>query len=766
MKRIVYFIVLLFFMFTIITGCVGPTSVPTSFSIDYIKTFIDIPDITEQEILAIETLQASGREFTLGMRDSTELFLLPTGELDGFAVYFADLLSELFEMNFRAEIFGWSELIAGLEAMKIDFTSETTPTDVRQGSPDELFEIDGQMVPGRGYIMSIPVAERGLRIFTPIDSFIRSETDLEGLRVGFLEGTTTAGDILQLYRQISFEAVEVIVPEDAGDDVNDYDIAVEMMLRGEIHAFIDEATADPAFYQYSDYIRSAIFFSMIHSPVSLTTVNPELEAIVTVLDKYITAGGRDRLYELYMESEFRYAQNKLFRHLTNDEIRFINNLVRRDQPILIAYEHDNYPISFYNDETGQFEGIANDVIKEISKLTGLRFDNAVDRDTIWEEIYKKLRAGEVSMVAQLLQSDVRLEQGIFLWTSVPYSVSYYALLSRSEFPKLAPYQVAGTQVGVVRQSGHEDIYNELFPNNNNLVYYDTFTESLIALETGEIDLLMGSEHLLLKQTNYHEKSGIKINIKLDVPLDSYFGFHVRENILRSIIDKAQYFVNTEAIEVDWTGRSFDYTKRMTEERALFMTYILVIAALTIVVMAFIIYKAIKLSRKLKEIASHDALTGIYNRRFFLEQAPAYVTRSLRLEQECYIIIYDLDHFKTVNDTYGHSAGDKVLKDIAQRIKNTIRTYDLFGRYGGEEFIILMCDSNKEAVLSITERIRETVIISPVKYENKEITITASFGVARVFSPVDIHFAINKADEALYIAKETGRNRVVFYESND
>jgi len=171
------------------------------------------------------------------------------------------------------------------------------------------------------------------------------------------------------------------------------------------------------------------------------------------------------------------------------------------------------------------------------------------------------------------------------------------------------------------------------------------------------------------------------------------------------------------------------------------------------------------SKELKEIAYKDALTGVFNRRYFMEHSLPQIERSIRTNSECFIIIFDLDDFKIVNDKNGHLAGDKVLKETAQRVKNVTRTYDLLGRYGGDEFIILMPEIDKPSVINVTERIRQEICKTPVEFEGKNIQISASFGIAPAAPINDINAAIEQADKALYQAKERGCNRVVFFESN-
>ena len=225
--------------------------------------------------------------------------------------------------------------------------------------------------------------------------------------------------------------------------------------------------------------------------------------------------------------------------------------------------------------------------------------------------------------------------------------------------------------------------------------------------------------------------------------------------------------NANQVESEWIEAFGNNPNgRRTEEPVIFVTVALIAAIIALLIMAFVIYKLFSLSKKLRLLASHDSLTGIFNRRYFLEHAPTHILRSARANNNSYIIMYDLDYFKNVNDTYGHSAGDLVLKEISEQVKSMIRPYDILSRYGGEEFLILMCDSTDDDVLRMTQRICNAIAKTPVVYKGNEIIITASFGIAKVKSPCDIHEAINNSDNALYQAKNQGRNRVVLYEESN
>jgi diguanylate cyclase (GGDEF)-like protein len=168
--------------------------------------------------------------------------------------------------------------------------------------------------------------------------------------------------------------------------------------------------------------------------------------------------------------------------------------------------------------------------------------------------------------------------------------------------------------------------------------------------------------------------------------------------------------------------------------------------------------------RMEQAAYTDALTGLYNRRWFLELAPMNLDKAKRLSQPCYALMLDLDLFKNVNDTYGHKAGDEVLKASSSRVFDVLRSYDLLARYGGEEFVILLTDINHEDAVNLAERIKQTVGDTVFLYGDFEIPVTVSIGVAESLPLTEesLPDLLRRADKALYAAKAGGRNQVVFY----
>lgn len=175
-------------------------------------------------------------------------------------------------------------------------------------------------------------------------------------------------------------------------------------------------------------------------------------------------------------------------------------------------------------------------------------------------------------------------------------------------------------------------------------------------------------------------------------------------------------------------------------------------------------RIVELEQRILNLARIDDLTGLLNRRAFMERLQNEFERVYRKQQDMSLVILDLDHFKNVNDSFGHQAGDLVLQETARCLTTACRSYDLIGRYGGEEYIMCLPETNTQQAVLATERIRaaiaskKTLIPEKMKY----VSVTASFGVSTLNRnrPESLDALINRADSALYRAKENGRNRIV------
>ena len=167
----------------------------------------------------------------------------------------------------------------------------------------------------------------------------------------------------------------------------------------------------------------------------------------------------------------------------------------------------------------------------------------------------------------------------------------------------------------------------------------------------------------------------------------------------------------------------------------------------------------RLFYEVQQLAILDDLTGVFNRRHLLEISEQEFRRAKRFGRKLSLVMMDIDHFKQVNDTHGHAVGDEVLGALAERCQNNIRNVDVLGRFGGEEFVIILPETMLAEAIQITERLCSQIADFPIETSIGPVNLTASFGIA-CYSPdvEDLYALLRNADIALYSAKRNGRNR--------
>lgn len=180
-----------------------------------------------------------------------------------------------------------------------------------------------------------------------------------------------------------------------------------------------------------------------------------------------------------------------------------------------------------------------------------------------------------------------------------------------------------------------------------------------------------------------------------------------------------------------------------------------------------ITEKVEMQKRLYQLASYDGLTQIYNRTHFMEQSVNKLAAIMEQEGHASLIMFDIDHFKHINDTYGHEAGDIVLTNVASLAKNSLDPQDIIGRYGGEEFVILLPGKDMKEAFEIANTIRERISKNGANLDGKTIYVTSSFGISQIelTQPKQkeaMKIAIREADHALYAAKNTGRNNVQIF----
>lgn len=186
-------------------------------------------------------------------------------------------------------------------------------------------------------------------------------------------------------------------------------------------------------------------------------------------------------------------------------------------------------------------------------------------------------------------------------------------------------------------------------------------------------------------------------------------------------------------------------------------------------------RIIRLNRQMRRahgclelLASRDPLTGLWNRAYILNFLEKELARSLRNRTSLFVSIMDVDHFKRINDTLGHPSGDLVLKEMAERLQGALREQDYVGRFGGEEFLLILTETGSSSLEQVARRYVELISSKPYKVDDKNLRLSASFGWFRMDTGIEFNVKdiICKADRALYKAKSNGRNRFEIAENDE
>lgn len=531
----------------------------------------EIPGVTRQEIEAVEALREQYDTIVFGMNFSTDAFFYEDGSIGGFSRHLCDWMSELFGIPFEPRIYEWNAMIEGLTSREIHLTNELTATPERKEQ----------------FIMSGPVSERSLQEFRLKGSESLGDISLgRKLNYGFLQGSTSYG---QVQKTSQYEFTPVFM-----DDCNQ---AAKALLAGEIDAFFENSPSAAYFNPYME-IRSREYTPLQYQSASFATGDPGIKPIIDVMQRLFTEGDLSYYMELTAAGALEYRRFEFSNRLTEEEKQYIQEHIAADEPVYVAKETDNYPVSFYNSQDKEWQGIAVDVLNQVQQLSGLRFESISKPEDQFSGLLAKVEAGEASLITELIQTEERSSQ--FLWSGEPYCTDYYALLSRSDKEELSINQMLFAKVGLVENTAYAQMFREWFPNHTNYVYYRTLDEVFDALESGDIDLFMATHHLLLSITHYMENPGFKVNISFEYVYESEFGFNKDEVVLMSIVNKAQQLIDTEAIEGHWTRRVFDYRRNLAQQKIPLLVGGVVLLALVLAFALLMLRKNYKMSLSLED----------------------------------------------------------------------------------------------------------------------------------------------------------------------
>jgi len=534
-------------------------------------SYIDIPGITADDVKGIESLKTQYNSFTVGMVPSTEIYYdLEKDQISGFASLFCGWLTELFGVAFLPEFFDWNDIIAGLENGAVDFTGDMTPTEERLDT----------------YFMTGAIAQRTLKYFRIAGSpNLAAIQERRAPRFVMFNDSTTYDYVVQSRLYENFDVLYVNTAEEA----------YLLIKSGEADALIEENVMEEAFDAYGDVV-SQDFIPLRYNPVALTTANPELRPVISVLQKALQNGGDTYLAEMYRIAENDYRKHKLYTMLSGAERAYINN-----NPVIpIAAEHYGYPISFFNKNENEWQGIYFDVLEEMSALTGMSFRRVNDNTTEWPELLRLLETGEAYMISELIPTADRRAKG-FLWPEVPTMADNYALLSKSETPNISPRDVINIRVAVPRETAYAEIFYNWFPNHPHTLDFESMDMAFDALDRDEVDMIISSQRSLLAITNYHEFPGYKANIVLDRTAESYIGFNKDHPELCSIFSKALKIIDIKGISDQWVLKTYDYKGKLAQAQRPWLIGVSILLMCVLILLIIILMRKRNEERRLEEL---------------------------------------------------------------------------------------------------------------------------------------------------------------------
>lgn len=440
---------------------------------------------------------------------------------------------------------------------------------------------------------------------------------------------------------------------------------------------------------------------------------------------------------------------------TRDELDYLATAPE----ITVTYDASNAPIEFYNENTQTASGIAADVLDLVSQYTGLHF-RYIKSDS-FSDALSKLRSHEINMLTALAHDYSWAEQNHALLTT-PYLNSSIVVVRNNK--------TKSHERNIVALPHSFNLTNSILDNpeydTEDVVYYDTIEECFQAVLSGSADCTYADNYnasYLLSQVKYRNLSSTRLTAMTE---DASFGLSDQcDPRLLSIINKGLACISSEQLD------SIVLQNCSYKEDPSFLTLVYayprisipIILAVSMTLLSLLLGILLIHNRKTKELrimSETDALTGLYNRR----AAEDHITRQMQEDgrnPDCVrpLISIDLDKFKQVNDTYGHLEGDALLVAVADTLRTSVRSSDIVGRIGGDEFVVYLSNvTDRQNAIAVAEKLCQ--VICGLSTKKKEWSnISASIGISFADHPnIKVEELYLSADKAMYSAKENGRNQ--------
>lgn len=423
---------------------------------------------------------------------------------------------------------------------------------------------------------------------------------------------------------------------------------------------------------------------------------------------------------------------------------------------------------------GEHIGISADYLAVLSDITGMEFSlYATDS---WQASVIAVREGRCDILPMINKTP---ERSRYLDFTQHYFDAANVFVSRRDRPFLRGYEdVAGQRLGVVRGYQHDEYISEFYPGIQ-LVRLDSELQGMQQVLAGKLDLFVGS---MLSVDGYIQSGGFNA-LRIAGLADPHD--HLRMAVAKGR-DALLARLNQGLLQIDTRHHTdiFSRWQQASQKSTLDLRYALMLFAFFLLVLGFVMWRdryivrfnrtlvaknelleslqseLMEKNKTLEFMSSHDQLTSLHNRHFMIRRCEEEILRMRRFDQAACLILLDIDHFKHINDSYGHTCGDAVLQAMTELMVDTVREIDVVSRWGGEEFLILCPHTRMRDANALAVRLSKTIAAFDFHHVGH---LTCSFGIAEFASANTFVQWFDRADKALYEAKSAGRNRIFIAE---
>jgi len=467
-----------------------------------------------------------------------------------------------------------------------------------------------------------------------------------------------------------------------------------------------------------------------------------------------------RLYKQVLHAGMIREDQKLGQFLFQDVVASAKNRFQLTQneknhllekkKITMCVDPEWYPLEAV--ENGQHIGIASDIMKSFESKIGIPIE--LVKTGTWDESLLKAQNRQCDILSLASKTPDREH---YLDFTATYVTLPYVLVTTMEKPFIEKIDyLHGEKIGVVKGYEIENRLKKLYPELN-IVAVASIRDGLKKVENGQ---LYGYIDNLVVVTSYIQKEYagcLKVSSRLNEKDELRVAVRNDDLILYEVFEKLVAQIDEATMQKSYNRWVSTIEQVGWFDRALVVKTLL---ALFLVAAAFIWRYTIlkRYNTRLLELSTTDKLTGIYNRQKTDEKLGHEQHKVNRYRgYHCTIMMIDVDHFKNINDTFGHQEGDRVLQKLAEVMKKSLRQSDMIGRWGGEEFMVILSHTSLDEAAKVAEHLRHTVNEFPF---TELYPVTISIGVGEFMYGEEVHECVARVDAALYRAKENGRNSVV------